>query len=488
MAEKENLKQKTITSIIWKGAERISAQLVSTIVSIVLARILMPDDYSVVSIVAIFFAFCNIFISGGLSSALIQKRDSDELDYSTVLITNMLLAIVLYVIMFFAAPLIADLYKNPILVPVIRVMSLTFFVNGYKSILTAKISAELKFRKFFYSTILGTIGSAVVGIVMALNGYGPWALVAQQMTAAVVGTLTLTVTAKLKLKLRFSFERFKKLFNYGGKLFLASFITVAYNETRPLIIGVKYSGGELAYYKKGETFPSLLNTITSNTMSATLFPAMSKVQDDKNTVLGIMRRYFKTGSFFIFPVMLGFLAVAENFVHIVLTDKWLFCVPYIQIFCIVYMLDLIQIGNIQAIQSMGRSGYILIMEIIKKSIYFLVVLVFVIFIDSAILLAASSILCSIVATIVNTFPNRKLLGYSYLQLIKDIGLNLLSATIMCVVVYAMNFLVMNQFVLLALQVLVGALVYIGISFLFKNENLLYMLKFIKSMKKGKEHE
>ncbi|MBQ8658555.1 MAG: lipopolysaccharide biosynthesis protein [Clostridia bacterium] len=487
MAENQNLKQKTVTSIIWKGLERVSSQLVSTIVSIVLARILMPDDYSVVSIVAIFFAFCNIFISGGLNSALVQKKDADLVDYSTVLITNMALATVLYVIMFFMAPLIADLYDRPILIPVIRVMSFTFFINGYKAILTAKISSDLKFKKFFYSTIGGTLISAIVGIVMALKGYGAWALVAQQMTSAVIGTLILTFSARLILPLKFSLKKFKKLFSYGGKLFLASIITVVYNETRPLIVGIKYSGSELAYYKKGETFPSLLNTITSNTLAATLFPAMSKVQDKKDTVLSIMRRYFKTGSFVIFPVMLGFLAVAQNFVSVVLTDKWLFSVPYIQIFCIVYMLDLIQIGNIQAIQSMGRSDYILIMEIVKKSIYFLIVFLFIFFVDGALWLAASSILCSCVATIVNTFPNRKLLGYRYKNLLRDIAPNLIPAILMCVVVYYMNFLNINVYILLILQVIVGALIYVALAFIFKNENFKYVIDLTKSLLK-KRHK
>ncbi len=491
MADNTGLKQKTVKSIIWKGLERISSQVVSTVVSIVLARILMPEDYSVVSIVAIFFAFCNIFISGGLNSALIQKKDSDALDYSTVLFSNLFLAGALYIIMFFTAPLIASAYSKPILTPVIRVMAITFFINGYKSVLTAKISSDLKFKKFFYSTIGATIVSAVIGIVMALKGFGAWALVAQQMTAAFIGTLILTFSARLKLPFKFSGKRFKTLFSYGGKLFLASIITVAYNETRPLIVGIKYPNGgeELAYYKKGETFPSLLNTITSNTLAATLFPAMSKVQDSKERILGIMRRYFKTGSFIIFPLMLGFLAVADNFVRVVLTEKWIFSVPYIQVFCIVYMLDLIQIGNIQAIQSMGYSNYILIMEIIKKSIYFAIVILFVLFTNSPLLLAASSILCSIVATIVNTFPNRKLLNYGYGNLLKDMLPNLAPAVIMAAIVYLMNYLNINIYLLLVLQVLAGVVVYFILTKIFKNQNLNYVLKTAKSIfKKGKKDE
>ena len=199
-ANQRNLKNKTISGVIWKGLERVAAQLVSTIVGIVLARILIPDDYSVVSIVTIFFSFCNIFISGGLNTALIQKKDSDILDFSTILIANIVMATVLYAIMFFCAPLIADVFKKDLLTPIIRVMSLAFFINGYKAVVSAKITFDLQFRKFFWSTIIGTAISAVVGIVMALNGFGPWALVAQQMTNSFIDTLDVSDAVKNELR------------------------------------------------------------------------------------------------------------------------------------------------------------------------------------------------------------------------------------------------------------------------------------------------
>ncbi len=480
MSEMSNLKKKTFSSMIWKAMERFCSQIVTTVVSIILARILMPDDYSVVSIVTIFFAFCNIFISGGINSALIQKKNADVTDYSTVLIVNLAISVALYIIMFFSAPLIADLYNKEILVPVIRVMALTFFVSSYKSVICAKVSSDLKFKKFFFATIGGTILSAVVGIVMAVKGYGAWALVAQQMVSNVVGAIILSVTTEIKLKFTFSFVRFKTLFKFGGKIFLANIITTVYNELKPLIVGIKYSANDLAFYKKGETYPSLINTLTSNTFSAVLFPAMSKIQDDKTAMLNVVRRYLKVVSFVLFPCMLGFFAVSDNFIRIVLTEKWLPISPYLKIFCVVYMFNMIQMGNIQATQALGRSDITLKTEIIKKAIYFAIVILFIFLFDSPIMLASSEILCYVIATIVNVYPNKKLIGFKYRYLFFDMAPNLIISIIMCVCVNLINYVNVNMYLQFALQVFAGMIIYVGLNLIIKNNSLFYVLNMLKS--------
>lgn len=477
----ENLRQKTVSGIFWKGMERISAQLVSVIVSIVLARLLFPEDYSVVSIVAIFFSFCNIFISGGLSSALIQKKDADVIDYSSVFFAQMLMASIFYVVMFFVAPALAKLYNKDILIPVIRVMALTFFINGYKSVLSAKISSDLKFRKFFWSTIIGTVISAFVGIIMAYNGFGAWALVAQQMTNSFVDTLILTFTSHTKLRFVFSFSRFKQLFNFGGKIFLASIITVAYDEAQPLIVGIKYSTADLAYYNKGSQYPNLITSISSDTLSSSLFPAMAKVQDDKDAILNFTRSFMQVASFLTFPMMLGFFAVAENFVSIVLTDKWLPVVPYVMIFCLANMLQPIQKGNLQAIRAIGRSDIILILEIIKKSTYAVVIFLFVFFTDSPILLALSAIINSVFASLANTFPNRKLIGYRYKYQLADLLPNFITALVMCGIVYFMNYIQLNIYLLFVLQIVTGILVYFGLNLLIRNKSMFYLFDIVKGV-------
>lgn len=476
-----SLKKKTISGIIWKGLERSFAQIVSMVVSIVLARILVPEDYSVVSVVTIFFTFCNLFISEGINSALIQKKDADELDYSTVLILNMGAAIVLYVIMFFSAPYIAKIYKNDIIEPVVRVMALTFFINGYKAVLSAKISSDMQFKRYFWATFGGTLLSAVVGIAMASKGFGAWALVAQHMTNSFVDSLILTFTTKIRFKLKFSAERFKSLFSYGGKIFFASIITTVYNEIKPLIVGTKFSTSALAFYNRGESFPSIINSLISATLTQTIFPAMTKLQDDRAALRNVTSRYISMMSFLIFPTLLGFFAISDEFIVVVLTEKWLAAAQYVKVFCIVYMLELIQIGNINAIKALGRSDLILKMEVIKKVTYAVIIVLFVVFSNSPLLLACSAILCNIVATIVNTYPNKKLINYGYLDLFKDIIPNLINATVMCIVVMLVERLSLNVYLMLVFKIFVGVIVYAFMVIITKNKSFKYLMNTVKQM-------
>ena len=475
-----NLKNKAFSGMIWKFMERICAQVVSLIVSIVLARILMPDDYSIVSIVTIFFTFCNVFISGGLNTALIQKKDADVEDYSTVLHTSMFVALILYMVMFFLAPSIANLYSKQILIPVIRIMSLTFFINAFKSVLSAYTSSNLQFKKFFFSTIVGTIISAFVGIYMAINGYGAWALVAQQMTNSLLDTLILYLTTKYRIIFKVSFKKLKSLFSYGWKIFVSSIISVIYDQINPLIVGVKYTSKDLAYYSKGQSYPGLINSTISDTLQSVLFPIMSKVQDNKEMVLSVTRKYIKVASYVIFPMMIGLFSVSDIFVEVVLTEKWLPIVPYIQIFCFSYMLNIIQVGNLQAIKAIGRSDITLILEIVKKSFYLIIIILFVILSKNPIVLALSSIVCTVFATVVNTYPNRKLLGYKYKYQLNDLLPNLIISIIMGIVVYLIKYIQISKVLILILQVFIGIIVYILLSKFTKNENLYYLIDYVRS--------
>jgi len=482
MNTSDNIKTKAFSGIIWKLMERVGAQLVSLIVSVVLARILLPEDYSVVSIVSIFFVFCNVFISGGLNTALVQKKDSDIIDYSTVLFVSLLMALILYVVMFFAAPYIASLYDNPILIPVIRAMSLMLFVTAYKGVVCAQVSSSLQFKNFFISTLVGTVISAFVGIGMAKRGYGAWALVAQQMTNAILDSFILTVTTRIRFKLVVSFSRLKALFSYGWKIFVASVISVIYDEIRPLIVGIRFSPVDLAYYNKGKSFPALFNSSLSDSISAVLFPVMSKFQDSKEEMLSVTRRYMKTSSYIIFPVLIGFLAVSDNFIKVVLTEKWLFASPYIKIFCVTFLFGLIQTGNLQVIRASGRSDLILKLEIVKKSIYFIVIALFVILSDSPYLLAVSELACMLIATLVNTYPNVSLVGYKYRHQVIDLLPNFVLAIAMGIVVALIGGLKLPTPALLVIQIVVGMGVYIGLSIVTRNSNFHYLLNFIKEMR------
>lgn len=485
--ENESLKSKALFSAIWKFLERIIAQLVSLVVSIILARILMPEDYSVVSLVAIFFTFANILISGGFNSALIQKKNADETDYSTVLLLCVIFSLVIYALIFYAAPFLATLYEQPLLTPIFRVMGLTLPINAVKSIWCAYISAHLQFKKFFFATIGGTLISAVVGITMAVTGSGPWALVAQQMTNAVIDTAILILTTRIGFKFVFSFSRFKELFSYGWKVLVSSFIGTVYSQIVPLVIGVKYTSADLAYYTKGKSFPELLSTTTTNTLAAVLFPVLSKFQDSKESLHNYTRLYIRLSSYVAFPLMLGLFAVADSFVSVLLTDKWLFAVPYIKIFCVANMFEMVHIGNCETIKAMGRSDVYLVMEIVKKTAYFITIGLFLFFSNSPVVLATAFIVCTLIALVVNSQPNRKLIGYDIKEQIADILPNLIIAVIMCLVVICIGKIEMNKIGTLCLQILAGVFVYLFLSLITHNRSFNYIIGLVKEFrnKKGK---
>lgn len=465
--------------------ERVIAQVVSLAVSIILARLLTPDDYSVVGVVTIFFNFANVIISGGLNTALIQKKDADKEDYSTVLHISVLVSVLLYAVMFVLAPTIAELYSKDLLVPIIRIMSLSLPVYAVKSVVCAYISSTLQFRKFFFATIGGTLVSAVIGIYMALNGFGAWALVAQQMTNTVIDTVILLATTRLPIVLRISLSKFKVLFKFGWKVLISSLLNTSYSEIVPAFIGIKFAAADLSFYTKGKNFPTLLSSTTTNTLSAVLFPVMSKYQDDREALLRYTRRFIRLASYIAFPLMLGFFAVSDNFVSLLLTDKWLPASFYIKIFCITSMFEMIHIGNCETIKAMGRSDIFLIMEIIKKSSYFAIIALFLILGDSPQALAISSVVCTAVAIVVNSVPNRKLIGYRFRSQAYDLLPNLIMAVVMCAAVLLVGTLQINKLLLLVVQVAVGFAVYVALSLVTKNDSFYYILNLIKSyVKKG----
>lgn len=476
-------KKSTLLGVIWKFSERICAQMVSLMVAVILARILTPDDYSVVGIVTVFFTFCNIFISGGLNSALIQKKNTDVLDFSSVLWASIGVSAILYVIMFFLSPYIAKIYGKPILTEIIRVMAITFFINAIKSVLCAYISRSLQFKKFFFATLGGTVISAIIGIIMALNGFGAWSLVAQQMSNCFIDTVILWIITKVKFVCKISFKRVKVLFSYGWKIFAGSALTVFYDNVKPMIVGLKFAPVDLAYYTKGRSFPQLLNSTICDTITAVLFPVISKVQDNKSMVSHMTRKFMQIGSYVVFPLLMGFSAVSESFIKILLTEKWNNSVVYVQIFCLSYMFYIMQVGNLQAIRAIGRSDITLKLDIVKRVVSFVMIFLFVIFFDNPYALAVSDILCGMVSFAINSMPNKMLLGYGTKEQVLDVLPNLICAVVMGLCVQMMNGIKISPFLLIIVQMGTGIGIYLLLSLIFLKDNLKCIYKMLKNLVK-----
>lgn len=468
-----------INNFIWRFAERSGAQIVSFIVSIVLARILAPEDYGTIALVTVFTAILQVFIDSGLGTALIQKKDADDLDFSSVFYFNFCICIILYVGMFIAAPYIAFFYEDRNLTSVVRVLSFTLVISGVKGIQQAYVSRNMLFKRFFFSTIGGTLFSAFLGVGMAYAGFGVWALVAQQLSNTAIDTLILWITVKWRPKKMFSWERLKALLTFGWKLLVSALLDTAYNNLRNLIIGKMYSSTDLAFYNQGDKFPKVVVTNINTSIDSVLLPTMSNVQDDRERMKQMTRRAIKTSTYVMAPLMMGLAFCAEPIVRLVLTDKWLPCVPFLRIFCITYMFWPVHTANLNAINAMGRSDWFLRLEIVKKITGMIILLSTMWF--GVMAMAYSLLLSSVLSQIINSWPNRKLLNYGYLEQVRDFAPGILLAVAMGVCVYFLGFIPLPTIVTLLFQIIVGAIIYIGVSAILRLEEFEYLLDTIKSI-------
>lgn len=478
-----------IKNFIWRFAERCGAQVVSFIVSIVLARILSPKDYGTIALVMVFTTILQVFVDSGLGTALIQKKDADDLDFSSVFYFNFVVCIILYLGMFFAAPLIAEFYGDIELVPVVRVISITIIISGVKGIQQSYVSRNMMFKRFFFSTLGGTIFSAILGIIMAYMGFGVWALVAQQLSNTAIDTLILWITVKWRPKLMFSWKRLKGLLSFGWKLLVSSLLDTVYNNLRNLIIGKIYSSSDLAFYNQGDKFPKVIVTNINASIDSVLLPTMSEAQDDHERVKAMTRRAIKTSTYIMAPLMMGLAFCANPIVKLVLTEKWMPCVPFLQIFCITYMFWPIHTANLNAINAMGRSDLFLKLEIIKKCVGLLLLLTTMRI--SVMAMAYSLLVSGLISQVINSWPNRKLLKYGYLEQIKDILPSIILAIIMGFLVSLIQLFKWNPVVTLIIEIPLGALIYILGSKILGLESYNYLIDMVKSFvvkKRGRKDE
>ena len=409
-----------LTNLIWKFGERLSSQLVSFVVSIIIARILAPSDYGLVAMVMVFVSLSYVLVDGGFSSALIQKKNADRLDFSTVFYFSLVFAIAIYFILYLSAPYIACFYGEQYqqLTPLLRVLGLQIIIYSINSVQTAYISRKMMFKNFFWATLIGTCCSAVVGIYMAYDGFGVWALVGQQLTASIVNTLTLYVITKKLPGWGFSFLRLKSMLNYGIKLLGANLLTNLFLDIRTFIIGKLYSANQLAFFDRGRQYPNLISSNINSSVGSVLFPKMSYQQDNPIAIKATTRKSIRFCAYVMCPLMLGLAAVAEPLVRLLLTEKWIPCVPYLQLFCIIYLFQPIHTANMQAIKALGRSDVLLKLELIKKTIE--IIMLLIVMWVSVKAIAINMAVLTTLFTLINAYPNIKLLNYSLKEQLKRI--------------------------------------------------------------------
>lgn len=473
-------KKKVITNFIWRFLERIGAQGVSFVVSIVLGRILDRDVYGTVALVTVITAILQVLVDSGLGNALIQKKDADHLDFSSVFYFNICACAILYMGMFFAAPFIAAFYRENELTALVRVLSITIIISGVKNVQQAYVSRKMIFKKFFFSTIGGTFVSAVAGIWMALRGYGVWALVAQIVINPAVDTIILWITVDFRPRAEFSFKRLKGLFSYGWKLLASAMLNTGFENIRGLVIG-KINKVQLADFNRGQQFPTFIINNINTSISSVLLPTMSEEQDDITRIKAMTRRAIKTSTYFMAPAMLGLAACSDIFIKLLLTEKWLPAVPFLIIFCIVDVFYPIATANLNAMMAIGRSDLFLKLEIIKKTSNLLILLITVR--HGVMAITYGMIVAEFIGQVVNAWPNKKLIGYSYCEQMLDILPTLMLSAVMASVVYCIRFLDINLLAMLLIQIVAGVVFYILGSVIFRFETFSYVLGIIKDWKK-----
>lgn len=472
------LQRKVFSGLIWKFGERIGAQAVSFLVSIILARLLLPSDYGVIALITIFIDIANVFVSSGFGAALVQKKDADEVDFSSVFYFSIVMSWVLYIIVFLGAPAVAGFYDKEILTPVLRVMALKLPLAGVNSVQHAYVQKKMLFKRFFFSTLIGTVGSAVVGIVMAYTGFGAWALVAQYLFNSTTDTVVLWFTVRWRPVWRFSLGRMKYLFGFGWKMLASELIHTSYKQIRSLIIGKVYTEKDLAFYNQGGKLPSLIVTNINSSVSSVLFPAMTLKQDDTGKLKEMVRLSIRVSSYIMWPLMIGLLVMSEPIVRLMFTEKWLPCVPYMQIACIQFALEPVQTANVQAVKAMGKGRTYLIMEIVKK--LFGIVMIVAVMYQGVMAIAVTAMFVTFFAALVNSTPNRKYLRYTYREQLVDLIPSILLAAAMGICVYGVGRLPVPDLVSIVLQVVSGAASYIILSLAFRVSQFRYIIDILKN--------
>ena len=446
--------EKRVTSAFgWKFFERISVQGTNFLVTLLLARLLTPSDYGTVSVVTIFIALATTFVQGGFNTALIQKKDVDGNDYLTILMFSEIVAAALYLVIFFTAPFISNIYHTPELSSLLRVMAIVLFPGAFNEVQVAYVTRDLRFKVLTISSFVSALLAAAVGIGLAVAGFGAWALVIQQLVNQTATCFVTYCIVRWIPKGRFSVQSLRRLLPFGAKVFASNFIVALFLDIRSLLIGQIYSSEALGFFNRGKQFPQAVMESVNGTIQTVLLPVYSKKQDSVSSVAKMVSKTVRISSLLLFPMMVGLAAVAEPLVSLLLTDKWLECVPYLQIFAIGYLFQAIQLAIIQAIKAIGDSGTPLKLEIIKKCV--------------EVFFASSLLICSVISHLPNMFAAKRILNYTVKQQLIDILPATLFSAVMAACVKCVTQLLNGAFVSLVAGIATGVAVYLLLCMLFR---------------------
>jgi len=478
-----NLKEKAIKGVSWSFIDNIANSGITFLVGIVLARLLTPQEFGILGMIAVFIAVSNSIVDSGFSSALIRKADIKNIDYNTVFYFNMVLGIVLYILLYFAAPFISNFFNEPILVSITRVMGLILIINSFGIVQRTLLVKEVDFKTQTKISLIASITSGIVGIGMAVAGYGIWSLVAQQVVRQLLNSIFLWVFNTWRPVLEFSTQSFKELFGFGSKLLVSGLIDTLYSNIYYVVIGKFFSANELGLYTRAKQFSLFISGNLTSIVQKVSYPLLCTIQNESNNELlkETYQRIIKATMLVTFSCMLGLAAVAKPLIILLIGEKWLPSVIFLQILCFAAMLYPLHAINLNMLMVKGRSDLFLKLEIIKKIIG-IVPIVIGIFYGIEIMLLGS-VLISFIAYFLNSYYTAKMINYSTLTQIRDVLPAFLVALIVAFAMWSITLLNYTNGITLSFQCLTGGILSISMYELLKLPEYLelkqILLSFIK---------
>ncbi len=466
--------------MFWKFGERISAQGVSFIVSVILSRLLLPEDFGTVALVLIFISIAAVFTTSGFSTALVQDRHADSVDFSTNFYCSLAVSVLIYGVMFLIAPFLSDFFRIPELTLIIRVFSLRIPLSAYSSIQHAYVERNMLFRRFFFSTLIGTVVSGAVGIILAYCGFGVWALIVQYFTNTVIDIAVLSITIPWHPELRFSAASAKRMMRYGWKVFAADLSGTLFDQLRSFLVGGIFTSSDLAFYNKGKQIPDLISVNVGSSVMTVLFPALANVNDNKEQVKLMTRRAASLLSYIMFPMFTGLAVVAEPLIITLFSEKWSESIIFLRILSISAVISVVSSISLQIFKAIGRSDTLLFLEVLKKPVY-LILLIIGINIDT-VAVAVTLMIYNIYSSAVNCVYLKKLTGYTFAQQFSDIAGALIMSVSMGAVVWLISFLPLGYPLILTIQIVTGTAYYFAVSVLTHNRSYMYLMDIYHSRK------
>lgn len=476
----ESLKQRTVSGLIWSAVERFSVQFVQLVVQVIIARILTPEDFGVIGMLAIFLALAQSFIDSGFSNALIRKTDRTEVDNSTVFYFNIVVGLIAYAVLFWAAPWIAQFYKTPILTPITRFIALGVFFNSLTIVQRAILTARVDFKTQAKASFVAVVISGAIGIYMAYAGYGVWALAVQAVLNYLVNTAMLWILTAWKPLWVFSWDSFKELFGFGSKLLLSGLLDTAFRNIYTIVIGKFFSATDLGFYTKANQLAQLPSSNVTGILQRVTYPLLCDYQNEDERLRHVYRKYLRLSAYVMFPLMIGLAAVAEPLIVALLKEQWLGAVLLLQILCVVMMWYPIHAINLNLLQVKGRSDLFLKLEIWKKIMGTVVLCVTLPL--GLIWLCIGQIATSLLSLAINTYYTGKLIQLGFFKQMKDLVPAMLYSFSMGAIVYWVIQYVDGNMVKVLLGIIVGVLYYIVIGKITHSAELRDLQSLIKRNK------